>query len=271
MNLPRLGLFAFAAALATVPVAAGQVRVAGEAPIATVFPDDPLVNGGPQGPRVGPDGPEVPPSSPVRLAAEVLSPTEAKLTWRDRAAGETAYRVEVRTVDGEFADVGFVPANSSVAFVQGLTPATGYVFRVRAARQGIFSSYSNEARAATDDAPGPCVADAWTLCLNGGRFRARVRWQIPGGGSGPGWALPVGADHSGLFWFFDPDNLELLVKVLDGCADNGRYWLFSGPATSLQHLLTVTDTRTARVRTYFYPAGSAPLAATDTEAFAGCP
>src|SRR5262245_47944044 len=211
------------------------------------------------------------PPAPTRLGAAVISPTQVRLSWRDHAADETAYRVEVRTVDGGFEDVGAVPANTTVVGVEGLTPATGYVFRVRAARGGDFSSYSNEARATTDDVPGPCLADAWTVCLNGGRFRARVRWRAPGGGSAPGWVMPVASGDSGLFWFFSPDNLELLVKVLNGCGQNGRYWIFTGPATRLQHLLTVTDTRTGKVRIYFTPQGASPLAVTDANAFASCP
>ena len=51
-----------------------------------------------------------PPAAPRRLAATVVSPTEVELSWRDRATDETEYRVEVRTVDGEFEDVGAVGA-----------------------------------------------------------------------------------------------------------------------------------------------------------------
>ena len=59
--------------------------------------------------------------------------------------------------------------------------------------------------------------------------------------------------------------------MLDGCADNGRHWIFTGPATNVQYLLTVTDTRTGQVRVYFNPQGVTPRAVTDTLAFAGCP
>lgn len=211
-----------------------------------------------------------PPAAPSRLTATVLSPVEVELSWKDRARDETEYRVEVRTVNGVFEDVGAVPADSTAAIVQGLTPATGYLFRVRAGREGIFSAYSNEARIATDAVPGPCVSDAHTLCLRGGRFQVRVAWALAGGGSGLGSATPLPTGGSGLFWFFGPDNLELLVKVLDGCADNDRYWVFTGPATTLQYVLTVNDTRTGKVRVYFHPQGLASPALSDTEAFA-CP
>jgi hypothetical protein len=211
-----------------------------------------------------------PPAAPNRLSAKVVSATEVDLSWKDQATDETEVRVEVRTVDGDFEDVGAVRANSTLATLQGLTPATGYVFRVRAGRSGSFSAYSNEARGATDAVPGPCVADASTLCLGGGRFGARVAWKAPDGSAGLGTVMLADARDSGLFWFFKPDFLELLVKVVDGCAENGRYWVLAGPATNVQFVLTVTDTVTEKVRVYFNPQGATPAAVNDANAFLGC-
>jgi hypothetical protein len=211
-----------------------------------------------------------PPAAPTHLDAVTLTPTSVALAWKDRATDETEYRVEVRTIDGVFEDVGAVPAGSRAAEVQGLQPATAYLFRIRAGRSGAFSEYSREAAATTFAVPGPCVADAQTLCL-GGRFRARALWKAADGRAGAASVLPVPAADSGLLWFVSPDNLELLVKVLDGCAENGRHWVFVGPASNVQYLLTVTDTRTGKVRVYFNPQGVSPRAVTDTMAFAGCP
>jgi hypothetical protein len=163
-----------------------------------------------------------------------------------------------------------VPGIYRSALVQGLQPATAYVFRVRVARGGVLSGYSNEAAVTTTAVPGPCVADPQTLCV-AGRFRARAEWQAPDGRAGVGSVLPVSSADSGLLWFVSPDSLELLVKVLDGCAGNGHHWIFVGPATDLQYLLTVTDTRTGQVRVYFHPQGVPPQAVTDTYAFEGCP
>jgi hypothetical protein len=210
------------------------------------------------------------PPAPNRLAAAALTPTEVRLTWKARAVEGTAVRVEVRTLDGAFADVGAVPGALRTALVQGLQPATAYVFRVRATRSGATSEYSNEADVTTTAVPGPCVPGAQTLCL-GGRFRARAEWKAPDGRSGVASVQPVPAVSSGLLWFASPDNLELLVKVLDSCAGNGRYWVFVGSATNLQYLLTVTDTLTGRVRVYFNPQGVSPRTVTDTYAFEGCP
>ncbi len=63
-------------------------------------------------------------------------------------------------------------------------------------------------------APGACVANATTLCLNDARFRVSVYYATDAGESGAGMAMPLTGD-SGYFWFFNADNIELVVKVLD--------------------------------------------------------
>lgn len=117
--------------------------------------------------------------------------------------------------------------------------------------------------------PGPCLRTAHTLCLGKGRFRVEVAWQTAGG-SGPGSVVPLLPSDSGLFWFFGPANWEMLVKVIDGCPVNGRWWVFAAATTDVRYVLTVTDTATGRVRRYENPAGVSAPALTDTDAFPGC-
>ena len=71
-----------------------------------------------------------------------------------------------------------------------------------------------------------CVAGGNTLYLGGGRFRVTADWQTSTA-SGSGTAVTLTPD-SGYFWFFDPGNVEVVVKVLNGCGVNSRYWLFRG-------------------------------------------
>jgi predicted esterase len=121
--------------------------------------------------------------------------------------------------------------------------------------------------------PGPsaaCEAGATRLCLQKGRFRAEVTWDAQGS-SGSGQTVANPSPDSGLFWFFSPDNWELMVKVLDGCALNGRYWVFAAGTTNVHYVLTVTDTATGAVARYENPAGKAAAAVTDTNAFQTCP
>lgn len=111
-----------------------------------------------------------------------------------------------------------------------------------------------------------CPGGPTTLCLTRGRFRVEVQWRVANHGtSGVGQAVPV-TDSAGAFWFFDPANIELVVKVLDGRAINGRFWLFYGALSNVEYTITVTDTHTGDVKTYFNPQGRLASAA-DTSAF----
>ncbi|HTG34071.1 MAG TPA: LamG-like jellyroll fold domain-containing protein [Thermoanaerobaculia bacterium] len=102
------------------------------------------------------------------------------------------------------------------------------------------------------------------------RFRVEARWQTTPETTGDGQPLALSRD-SGTFWFFDRSNLELLVKVLDACSLNGRYWVFAGGLTDVQIDLKVTDTLTGAVRNYASPGGAAFSPILDTNAFATCP
>ncbi|HXO42065.1 MAG TPA: hypothetical protein VN999_11480, partial [Thermoanaerobaculia bacterium] len=62
------------------------------------------------------------------------------------------------------------------------------------------------------------------LLLSEGRFRATVTLQDPRTTSSA--YATSSSDQCGYFWFFDPSNVELTVKVLDGRAVNGHFWVF---------------------------------------------
>jgi len=66
-------------------------------------------------------------------------------------------------------------------------------------------------------------------------------------------AVDIGRRDSGLFTFFDPGNLELLVKVLEGCSLTDHYWVFYGATTDQGFELTVTDTQTGAESVYANP------------------
>jgi len=82
-------------------------------------------------------------AAPARLRVSSTKSTEVALTWRDRAIGETSYRVEIKRGARAWREVLSLPANSTTATVPGLRPGTSYAFRVRAAAGGKFSAYSN--------------------------------------------------------------------------------------------------------------------------------
>ena len=115
----------------------------------------------------------------------------------------------------------------------------------------------------------PCLPDGGALCLRGGRFRVEAAWNT-GEASGAARGVEL-SDGSGTFWFFSEDNLELDVKVLDGCALNGRFWVFAAGLTNVGVRLTVTDTATGERVEYRNPRGTAYAPVQDTGALHGCP
>jgi PKD repeat protein len=114
----------------------------------------------------------------------------------------------------------------------------------------------------------PTVAS--NLCLGMKRFQATIHWVKPDGTNGDGTAVPL-TDDSGYFWFFDNSNIETVVKVLNGCAIGGHYWVFAAGLTNVQATLTVLDTNNGTVKTYNNPQGTAFAPIQDTSAFATCP
>jgi hypothetical protein len=65
--------------------------------------------------------------------------------------------------------------------------------------------------------------------------------------------------------------VEAVVKVLNACTFNQKFWVFAGGLTNVQVTLTVTDTKTGTVRIYNNPQGAAFQPIQDTSAFATCP
>ncbi len=104
------------------------------------------------------------------------------------------------------------------------------------------------------------------LCLAGDRFRIEVDWTDFSGGTGSAFGRQL-TDDTGALFFFDRANVEMLVKVLDACAINDRFWLFSGALTDVGVDLQVTDTQTGQTRLYTNTAGDPFRPINDTQTF----
>lgn len=114
---------------------------------------------------------------------------------------------------------------------------------------------------------------ATKLCLQN-RFDVRAFWRTSPAGNPPdgqAQVIPVANPGSGIFSFFGTDNWEILVKTLNGCGLNDRFWVFSAATTNLFYRMEVWDVTEGEQKIYFnYPGPPAP-AVTDTNAMATCP
>jgi plastocyanin len=211
------------------------------------------------------------PPAPTGLSATAVSTTEIDLSWND-VSGETGYRIERKTLGGSYQEIGTVGADVTTFQDSGLAEATGYSYRVRAENGAGRSPYSNEAVASTNATVAPCLPSATVLCLSNGRFAVHVSWRTATL-SGDGQAVPLpSAPESGLFYFFSPSNIELLIKVLNACTFTPpHYWVFYAATTNVQMTVTVADTQTGKTRVYFNPLNTTAAPVQDANAFATCP
>jgi hypothetical protein len=112
-----------------------------------------------------------------------------------------------------------------------------------------------------------CGTGRYSLCLAGERFHVTAYSRLPSGGPlNAAGTAPFTAD-SGSFWFFDPVNLELSVKILDACTVNNKFWVFAAGTTTLEVQLNVLDTVTGALQKYVHPPGQPFVTIADTGAF----
>lgn len=125
-------------------------------------------------------------------------------------------------------------------------------------------------------APTGCTADSQTLCIDDRpgdqRFQIRATFHTAQGTGQSGIAHPIGlstlgVNQGGLLWFFSANNPEVVIKVVNGCTLNSRYWVFASAGTNVGVNMTVTDTQTSAVKTYTNPDLQAWAPIQDTAAF----
>ena len=120
------------------------------------------------------------------------------------------------------------------------------------------------------DPEPPAVAecsDDDVLCL--GHFDVQVEWRTSDGRTGRGRAEKL-TRESGYFWFFEPANIEMVIKVLDGCAIDGHFWVFAAGLTDVEVTTTVHDRRNGARKTWVSPLGRLFEPIRDTGTFDGC-
>jgi hypothetical protein len=117
----------------------------------------------------------VPPAAPSGLQAAAISPTQVRLTWSDNSGNENGFLTEAKPLNGSFQLVqGQAPRNATSTTIEGLAPATTYVFRVYAANAFGSSGYTNEATAATPDIPPAAPGGVSVTAISG--TKVQVNW-----------------------------------------------------------------------------------------------
>jgi large repetitive protein len=87
--------------------------------------------------------------APADLSAAVTPSNSIHLTWTDNATGEDGYRVERRTGEGQFAEIGVTGPEGASFTDASVSANTPYTYRVSAFNNIAGSRFSNEATAAT--------------------------------------------------------------------------------------------------------------------------
>ena len=121
-----------------------------------------------------------------------------------------------------------------------------------------------------------CLDDGAGLCLLD-RFYITVTWQTADGSQG--WGVPVQLTDNpttgkggGYWWFFNQDNPEVFVKILNACSFSPYYWVFATGLTDVEVHVQVEDTaHFGEVWTMDSVLGVPFPPNTDTNAFATCP
>ncbi|MGD2120488.1 MAG: fibronectin type III domain-containing protein [Gemmatimonadota bacterium] len=166
---------------------------------------------------------EVSPHPPSGLMATATGSSTVALNWTDRSQNEGSFRLERKLgIAGSWGEIGTFPPKSTMFTDTGLSPNTGYIYRVRACNDVGCSAYSNEAGATTFDVPpsppsgltatttGPTTVDlSWTdESDNELQFRIERRegaagtWVQIGTRGGNGETFPDSGLTPGTLYFY---------------------------------------------------------------------
>lgn len=219
------------------------------------------------------------PVAPSNVAADVTGPNSARVRWRDNANNEDGFEIWHRKWSdrdegvewrryGErlpagtlSADVGGLAAEEEIDVTEHYRNEEG-VWNTGKAMRGRYSfvvvAYNDSGYSASETydfefmpgpPPVPRPSGSLTDCLlretglELGSYRVLACLETPDGSRRRAWNYRLDAEQSGLLYFFERDNVEILVKLLEGCAINGHHWVFVAPVTDLGFRLAVRESR----------------------------
>jgi hypothetical protein len=116
-----------------------------------------------------------------------------------------------------------------------------------------------------------CLRDDRTACLLDGRFEVTVLFATADA-SGDGRIMSFAgaraeSDQSAFYYFFDPANFEMGVKMVDACVPPfDKYWVFVSGLTNQAFTVGVRDSVSGATKTYTNELGLYPQTVGDTAA-----
>jgi|GEM_PF-1642433 len=96
-----------------------------------------------------------PPNAPSGLVSSSVSHDSIGLAWTDNSSDEDSFVLERRTSEGAFAEIATLAADTVSYEDDGLSPLSGYVYRIKAVNAQGDSSYSSQLAVSTESPPGP--------------------------------------------------------------------------------------------------------------------
>ena len=236
--------------------------------IAAQFSDH-LPDPGEPPPPPPPPGPG--PRAPTGLQVMATGSESVKLTWTDESDNENGFEVQSRLQGARWQTAKRVPADTESADITGLRSGGRYDFRVRSYNRGGRGSSNAVTLVLPTVEYTDCEPKAAQITFEHGYTVSMcIEYENQDGVTVKEDATNYGLDsrESGLLYFFDPDNAEVLVKVLDACEQNGYRWVFVAPVTTLAFNLYVDETATKNRWMHRNPKGD-PTATTasNTRAF----
>ncbi len=206
------------------------------------------------------------PAAPSNVGTRVTGPDSVRLHWRDNSTNESGFKIWHRKWSGGEPDEiwsrygGSLPAGTRHMEIEELAAEEITYSGAGSAMRGRYSfvvvAYNDRGWNASETyhlefMPGPhpevtasgkrtnCYRRSTGIDLDG--YRVSACLETPDGARRRMWDYQLEADQSGLLYFFERDNAEILVKVLDGCGVNGHRWVFVAPVTDLAFRLSITE------------------------------
>jgi hypothetical protein len=196
------------------------------------------------------------PDAPSNLRLAPLAADRLRLSWQDNSIDESEVLVEIRTL-GPFIEIPIsLPPDTHEINLSGLEPSTVYSIRLRTANAFGESAYSNTASAKTFALEATCSSDTETLCLQGGRFAAKVYslTESINGAATLANAIPS-SNISGYFRLASESAVSLTLRMIDGREQNGHFWLYSAGLSTAEYWLSLRDMVSGEEKLYHHPAG----------------